>query len=588
MNDLKKLHYSVVAWILIFILISSGFLPKVSVASSMPKFSKKKMVLYVGEKHVISIKNISNSAKVTWRTSNKKVASIIKNRSKRNTSKVYVKAQKKGTAQITATYKSSSSNSFSKKTILKCKLTIKNKTHKNKQITKYDSFYSVNQYGQRVIDEKLDSPISYVGLSTSPQPPDTVCVAPDYSLEQNVLIHTSCSNEYIFEKQIYSSDAVTKNDEPIDTPDAGAKNDEPKDTPDAGANNIAPTFAPKNKNDISCLKSIIAIQKKQNPEVLISEDINADCYTWDNNGRLTKIYWKNKGLTGDISFNGLSGLELLDCSYNQLVSLDVSENKSLLKLYCQNNNISSLDVFNNIKLEYLLCYNNELSTLNIQNNGDLLLVDCDYNNISSLNTNNNLKLNTLLCRDNDLSALDVSANTQLKTLDCGNNEKIKIVYTTNNPLLKSIITDDNVFLSGINLDLIPSASGKNKSDLIILNSIIEKQILRGADIDTDFDSNCYKWNNNGRLIEIYWNKSNLSGDISFEGLTEIKIISCISNYITKLNVNNLNKLEILYCFHNYISKLDFSKLNSLRSLDCGRNYFVVDCVGVGNFFYVPS
>ena len=62
-------------------------------------------------------------------------------------------------------------------------------------------------------------------------------------------------------------------------------------------------------------------------------------------------------LTGIKYFTALKGLY---CSYNQLTSLDVSNNMALTILYCSYNQLTSLNVSNNTALTYLYCYSNQI------------------------------------------------------------------------------------------------------------------------------------------------------------------------------------------------------------------------------------
>jgi len=72
----------------------------------------------------------------------------------------------------------------------------------------------------------------------------------------------------------------------------------------------------------------------------------------------------------------------LDCSYNNLTTLDVSNNKLLHDLYCHNNELSKLDTSNNKALTELWCGYNLLSSLNVGNNKDLAILWCAGNNFS--------------------------------------------------------------------------------------------------------------------------------------------------------------------------------------------------------------
>lgn len=68
----------------------------------------------------------------------------------------------------------------------------------------------------------------------------------------------------------------------------------------------------------------------------------------------------------DTKINNLQGIEIftalqsLDCSNNQLTSLDVSKNTALAYLNCSGNQLASLDVSKNTALTSLYCYNNQI------------------------------------------------------------------------------------------------------------------------------------------------------------------------------------------------------------------------------------
>jgi len=81
----------------------------------------------------------------------------------------------------------------------------------------------------------------------------------------------------------------------------------------------------------------------------------------------------------------LSGLEYfknlktLDCSDNQLTSIDLSENDMLHDLDCSGNAIASLDVSCLPGLSYLNCQGNALTTLDVSENSHLATLVCTGN-----------------------------------------------------------------------------------------------------------------------------------------------------------------------------------------------------------------
>jgi len=124
----------------------------------------------------------------------------------------------------------------------------------------------------------------------------------------------------------------------------------------------------------------------------------------------------------------------LDCSQNDLTSLDVSNNTSLERLLCSGNELTSLDLTNNFVLKGLLCYRNNLTSLDIINNTAIETLYCAENNLTSLNikngNNKNIVFNAidnryLYCIQVDDSAWSANADEWYKddhahySEDCG-------------------------------------------------------------------------------------------------------------------------------------------------------------------------
>ncbi len=102
-------------FLIICVLLLTLMAPVTSVeAKAKPKLAVKSRTMTVGQSYKLKLKNVSSKAKVKWKTSKKSVVAITSK--KGNT--VTLKAKKKGTAVVTATYK--------KKTY-KCRITVKAK-----------------------------------------------------------------------------------------------------------------------------------------------------------------------------------------------------------------------------------------------------------------------------------------------------------------------------------------------------------------------------------------------------------------------------------------------------------------------------
>lgn len=183
-----------------------------------------------------------------------------------------------------------------------------------------------------------------------------------------------------------------------------------------------------NQDDVEVLRKIIEEQNAQGANV--NTDLrNSEIYVWDSDGRLTKIYWSSNDLCGTISFEGLNGLETIECRYTQLEGLEVSGCPELAYLDCRSNQLKSLDVSGCKELKWLECDSNMLGSLNVSGCTRLSTLYCDYNQLTALDVSRCTELTWLACGDNMLDSLDVSGCTALSHLDCDDN-----VTVTGGPL----------------------------------------------------------------------------------------------------------------------------------------------------------
>lgn len=146
----------------------------------------------------------------------------------------------------------------------------------------------------------------------------------------------------------------------------------------------------------------------------------------------------------DKNISDLTGFEVffkistLNCSDNQLTSLDVSNNTYLTSLSCSNNKLTSLVVSNNTALEYLSLAQNSLTDLNLLSNINLKSLDYFNNDISTIDLSKNLELTNLNCQTNGITTLDITANTKLTDINIGSNINITEIDLTANVLLEKL------------------------------------------------------------------------------------------------------------------------------------------------------
>ena len=151
-------------------------------------------------------------------------------------------------------------------------------------------------------------------------------------------------------------------------------------------------------------------------------------------GIVTGINVSYQGIRDLRGIEHFTFLQSLDCSSNQLTSLDVSGCTALTDLSCDNNQLTSLDVSSCTALETLYCYDNQLMSLDVSSCTALETLNCYDNQLTSLNLSRNTALETLNCFDNQLMSLDVSSCTALETLYCYDNQLTSLNLSRNTAL----------------------------------------------------------------------------------------------------------------------------------------------------------
>ena len=295
-------------------------------------------------------------------------------------------------------------------------------------------------------------------------------------------------------------------------------------------------------------------------------------------------------------------LRELDCSYNELTTLDLSKSTKLIFLSCNKNNLTTLDVSNNTKLEHLSCYENDLSALDISNNAMLLYLDCGSNKLASLDVSKSIKLvelscyrnqittldlsknvelQDLVCNENNLSTLELSGNTKLMTLSCHHNQ-ITTLDLSKNTELKKIYCFRNQ-LSTLELSthekLLNIACGNQneKFKLILLNRYQDKWDTEWSKEDNNKNINVTYYFINipdavfkNDLLAVF--DINRDGEISVVEAENITSINCREHSIQNLDgIEYFINLKQLFCSKNNLTTLDVSKNTNLIKLECNGN-----------------
>ena len=251
-------------------------------------------------------------------------------------------------------------------------------------------------------------------------------------------------------------------------------------------------------------------------------DTNDDLVLDPSELALEKMDVRSQGINDLKGIEYFTKLTYLNCSQNELKSLDVSNNKELTELYCAKNQLEVLNITGCNKLKNVLCNNNHIEKIDVSGAKNLSALNCSYNLISVIDLSNNTELNTLEIFLNPLYSLDVSHNTKLYALYCYEDQ------------LNSLDVSKNT-------DLEILYCGKNMLDQI---DVSNNSKLRKFDCDTT------------NITEL---------DVSHN--TKLVNLICSSTNITKLDVSMLPDLEELRAGFTKLTTLDLSKNPKLKALN---------------------
>ena len=157
-------------------------------------------------------------------------------------------------------------------------------------------------------------------------------------------------------------------------------------------------------------------------------------------------------------------LEYLDCSSNDISSLDLSKNTKLTYLNCIGNfKLASLDLSKNTKLKTLHCSQTRLMHIDLSKNTELTEINIANTQLGDVDLSKNTKLVKVTATRSGLTSLNISKCTKLETLECEYNANLPKLDISNCPkLIKAYKEHTNKLEPGMyGISYEYSKSGKN-------------------------------------------------------------------------------------------------------------------------------
>jgi Leucine-rich repeat (LRR) protein/sugar lactone lactonase YvrE len=262
---------------------------------------------------------------------------------------------------------------------------------------------------------------------------------------------------------------------------------------------------------------------------------------------MTYLDVNSQSITDLTGIEAFTGLTYLDCSNNQVTSLNVTANAALTDLQCNNNLLTGLDASANTQLQILYCYSNQLTELNVSANTVLADFQCYNNQLTSLNVSANTVLTTLYCYSNQLTSLNVSANTALTDLRCDNNLLTGLDASANTQLQILYCTYNQ--LTSLNVP-----SGSALTDLQCYNNQLTSLNVSGSNALQTLDCD-----------------HNLLAGLDVSANAALQMLYCFNNQLASLSVSANPALMYLTCNNNQLTGLDVSNNQALTTLDISGN-----------------
>lgn len=283
-------------------------------------------------------------------------------------------------------------------------------------------------------------------------------------------------------------------------------------------------------------------------------DTNSDGYLSDSElAAVTSINVAGKGIGDLTGISYFTALTYLNCTGNNLYSINVTRLTALQNLYCGQNHISELDVSRNTALEGLYCHENQLTDLDLHNNTALTFLSCSGNKINGWYTRNFIE------------------NLPTKSTSC-------TIY------FKSNSNEENYLVRW----MVREARAKkwnpmrynggwvayDGEDVPVTSSYFRDANFRNwVSTNADTDHNGYLSDSElAACTAINVSEKNISNLTGIEHFSALKELNCFLNLLTGIYLEKNTELTKLFCDGNQINPtIDLTKCTKLVELSCGQN-----------------
>ena len=260
----------------------------------------------------------------------------------------------------------------------------------------------------------------------------------------------------------------------------------------------------------------------------------------------------------------------LNCSGQELTTLDLELNMRVEKLDCSGNQLTDLLLRpTGTSLKYLYCSSNKLTALDLSKSSELIELNCSWNQLTALDLSANKKLQKIIAQANALTTLDTRNLPELTYLNLWGNDDLTSIDVSKNTKLE--------FLSA-SYGKLTSLNVKNNRMLVEL--YVYNNQLTALDVSSNYllkKLSCYEnqitalnVSNNVALEDLVAHKNPIT-ELDLRAQSNLQELSCSEMKLKKLDVDRCPKLRRLYCNDNQIETLDLRSNKKLETLKCQNN-----------------
>ena len=290
------------------------------------------------------------------------------------------------------------------------------------------------------------------------------------------------------------------------------------------------------------------------------DDKMDDYVLTENINQVEELDLSNLGIEDLLGIEGFQGIKSLDCSNNDLYSLDLRGNTHLGLLIANSNKIETINLSQNRDLFAIYLTGNNLSEIDLSKTESLIYLDVSDNALESLNLSA-VPLWTLSATDNMFTCVTV------------NQGQLDII----NQFL-SCVTPDYCWVVDPEVEFALDCS-QTGSKIFVPDDNFEQALI---DLGLDFELDDYVYQASVENIqELNLENMQISDLTGIEGFQNLRTLVVSNNLLQNIDISQNSFLEQLICDRNQLTNLDISHNMAFEALVAIDNELT--CIQVSSY-----